>query len=677
MASPLTAVLCALIGTAFWSVLGYAIACRVLPRALALGAAPVIGWAVFSAATLPILTLIGFSFPALLVLAALGVVIAGGSLLRPVLWPSAQAAAGAKPLHFTAGAALVVAAAALALVPALALLPKYSAAGVHLAAPIFDHSKIAIIDAMTRQGVPPVNPVFGPSGAGEVAYYYLWHFSAAELALLFHPSGWEADIALTWFTAFASLCLMMAVAVWVGKRAAAALVVVALAASASLRGALSYVAGNHTLEPFLNEPTGFAGWLFQSAWVPQHLMAASCSVVAMLLVTFYAQRQNRAGSRAHSLAYVVTLALVVAAGFESSAFVGGVTFAIAAVAAAPLLLRAIDNKRRLAASLGLVLAALLALGIAAPFIHDQFATVGARHDASPIVLRHFEVLGEWVPSSVRRLLDLPAYWFILLPLEFPATFTAGVLALIALARHADGGPERLAVQCLGVLAAAGLVVAWLLASTVGDNNDLALRAVLPAAMVLIAVAAAGLFAMPRGAVRTAIAASAVAGLVLSVPDSAAMIAGNLRGDPATGAAVFAQTPELWSAVRRHAGAGARVANNPLFLADLTPWPGNMSWALLANRNSCFAGRELAIAFVGLPAERREAINAQFIRVFAGKPMPGDVGELAAKYGCEVVVVVPQDGAWNNDPFAASGEYRLAENREDRWRIYVRVGNSGK
>ena len=37
---------------------------------------------------------------------------------------------------------------------------------------------------MTRQGLPPVNPVFGEFGTtGRLAYYYLWHFSAAELAL--------------------------------------------------------------------------------------------------------------------------------------------------------------------------------------------------------------------------------------------------------------------------------------------------------------------------------------------------------------------------------------------------------------------------------------------------------------------------------------------------------------
>ncbi len=91
--------------------------------------------------------------------------------------------------------------------------------GVHLADPIFDHSKIAIIDAMTRQGLPPVNPVFGAVGAaGRLVYYYLWHFSAAELALPLRVSGWEADIGLTWFTAFASLTLMMGIAVWLSKR---------------------------------------------------------------------------------------------------------------------------------------------------------------------------------------------------------------------------------------------------------------------------------------------------------------------------------------------------------------------------------------------------------------------------------------------------------------------------
>jgi hypothetical protein len=655
MASPINAVLCALVGAAFWSTLGYAIARHLLPRVLALGTAPVIGWAVFSAASLPILSLIGFSTLMVICLAALGLVLAGIGLRRPL-------ATSGSPTDPKWLAAAAIAAAILALAPALALIPKYSDGGVHLVAPIFDHSKIAIIDAMTRQGLPPVNPVFAEANAaGRLVYYYLWHFSAAALALPLHISGWEADIGLTWFTAFASLTLMMALAVWLSRRAGAAILVVALAASASLREALSFFFGNYELEPFLQHPNGFAGWLFQSAWVPQHLMAASGAIASMLLLAHYAQRPK--------FIYILTLALVIAASFESSAFVGGVTFAIAALVAAPLLLSAIEEKRRATAILGLALAGALALGLAAPFIRDQFAFIASR--GSAIGIHPFEVLGEMFPQTLRRILDLPAYWLILLPLEFPASFIAGVIAVVAMLGTRVSIPEWTAARVLGVLAAAGLAISWLMVSRLGENNDLALRAILPAAMILIAFAAAGTLAAPQRGLRAAIAAFALGGLMLSLPDSAMMIYDNWRGSAAADEAAFAQTPELWTAVRRHAPAGARVANNPLFLQDLTPWPANISWALLADRSSCFAGRELAIPFAALSPERRD-INDQFIRVFAGQGMPADVGEFASKYGCDVVVVVPQDGAWTNDPFAASVDYRLAEIRDTRWRIYVRA-----
>jgi hypothetical protein len=655
MASSVNAALCALLATAFWTVLGYAVTRRLLPRVLALGASPVVGWAVFSAATLPILRVFGFSLPALVGVAALCLIIGGGSLLIHPSRPDAAVAPTVPPWSYAIAAGL-------SLIPAVAIAPKFSAGGVHLADPIFDHSKIAIIDAMTRQGLPPVNPVFGELGAvGRLAYYYLWHFSAAELALPLRVSGWEADIGLTWFTAFASLALMMSTAVWLSRRSVAALAVVVLAAGASLRGTFSALFGSFSLEPFLQPPHGLAGWLFQSAWVPQHLMSASCVVAAMLLIVHYAQRQN--------LAVLVTLVLVVVAGFESSAYVGGVTFAIAALAAAPILLVGQHPARRNRIATGLAGAAVLAGLLAAPFILEQLATIAARGGGSPIAFHHSEVLGEMFPVTLRRALDWAAYWFVLLPIEFPATYIAGLIALVVL-RGALGGPEKTAVAVLGVLVATGLGVSWLLFGTLGDNNDLAFRAVLPAAMVLIVAAAAGLTQLSSH--RGLIAVLALGGLVLSLPDAAGLAWRNFEGTPAADGGVFAQTPDLWAAIRRHAAPAARVANNPLFLQDLTPWPANMSWALLADRSSCFAGRELALAFAPLPPARREAINAQFVRVFAGQATPGDVGDMARQFACDVVVVVPQDGAWTNDPFAASADYRLAEARDGRWRVYVRV-----
>jgi hypothetical protein len=654
MASPVNAALCALLATAFWSFLGYALARHLLPRTLALGAAPVIGWAAHSAATLPIFFLIGFSPLAVVAIAALCVAVSVATL-RFAAQSDAEAAPAIPWWAF-------VAAAVLALVPAVAILPKIAPGAVHLADPIFDHAKIAMIDAMTRQGLPPVDVVFGASGSnGGFFYYYLWHYSAAALALPLHVSGWEADIGLTWFTALASLSLLMGLAVWLSKRSAAAIWVVAFAAAASLRAVLGWIFGSYSLKPFLAPPTGFAGWLFQSAWAPQHLMSASCVVMAMLLIARYAQRQ--------SVLLLLTLVLVVVAGFESSTYVGGITFAIAAVVAAPLLIIAIEPAQRLRFLVGMAVAAVLVVCLAAPFLNNQLMAVAARGDSNPVVLRHFAVLGAMFPAALRRVLDWPAYWLVLLPIELPATYVAGAIALIAMLRCGAAPPEKLATAALACLAAAGLLASWLLASTLGDNNDLGLRAVLPAASVLIAAAAAGVMLLPRRAV---IAATAIGGLMLSLPDTAVMIRSNVDGTPTPDGTVFAQSPELWQAVRRYAAPTARVANNPLFLEDLTPWPANISWALLANRSSCFAGRELALALAPLPDDMREAINAQFVRVFAGEGTAGDLSEMASKYACDVVVVVPQDKAWSNDPFASSPDYRLAENRDGRWRIYVAV-----
>ena len=659
MASPVNAVLCALIATAFWTLFGYAIARQLLPRVLALATAAVIGWAAHSAVALPVFLLLGFSPIEIAGIGALCILIAGFSLSLRAPASAAEPSLDIPPWAFAAAAIL-------ALIPAVAILPKYSGDAVQLADPIFDHSKSAIIDAMTRLGLPPVNPVFGGAGGApaRLAYYYLWHFSAAEIALVCSTSGWEADIGLTWFTAFASLNLMMGLAVWLSKRNAAAIWVVALAAAGSLWVTLYDLLRSDDLTPLLWPPIGMAGWLFQATWVPQHLIAASCVVTTMLLVTRYALRQ--------SLALALTIALLIVAGFESSTFVGGVTFAIAGLIAAPIFFTAADPSRRARFAGGLAVAALLVVCLIAPFVLDQLAAVHARDSGNPIVVSPYPVFGEFLPRTLRRVLDLPGYWLVILPLELPAAFVAGTIALTVALRNTRSRAEKLAVATFACLAGTGLVVSWLLVSTLGDNNDLGLRAIIPAGMVLIVIVAAAAAGLPGVTRRGFIAAIALIGLALSLPDTARIIRDNIVGEHSPDGKVFAQTPELWAALRRHIAPAERVANNPLFLKDLTTWPGNLSWALLANRSSCFAGRELALAFAPLPPDRREAINALFLRVFDGVGTPEDVRDMAAKYGCDAAVLVPQDKAWAKDPFAASPDYRLADSRDGRWRIYVRA-----
>jgi hypothetical protein len=606
-----------------------------------------------SALALPILSLTGFSAISVVSLAIFVSIGAGFLLLA-----NRSEDEGKQGIRVWA----FVGAAVLALAPAAAIAPKIFADAVQLSSPIFDHSKIALIDSITRLGLPPVNPFFGEFGeAGRPGYYFLWYFSAAELRLALGVSGWEADIGLTWFSAVSSLSLMMGLAVWLGAHSSAAAWVVVLSTAGSLRAVLGAIFSDEQLYAWLASSIGLAGWLFQSAWTPQHMMSASCVVLAILLIARYAVQR--------SLALLLLLAVTVASGFESSAYVGGVTFAIAATVAGVLLLAKIEPAQRLRVALGFAGAAVLAVCLALPVLRDQLAGVAAREGGAPIVVQNLSIFADAVPEGIRRALDLPGYWLVLLPIEFPAVYVAGLMALAAWLWQSESDPhKRFAIAAIAGLIGASLATSWLLTSTLGDINDLALRATLPGMMCLITCAAAGTAVGLRHRA-FAVAAFAIGGLVLSLPETVRMIYYYAAGNPVAEAQAFAKTPELWAAVRRHTKPDERVANNPLFLQRMTPWPVNISWALLADRSSCFAGRELALAFAPLPRQRREAIDAQFVRIFEGKGTAEDVAEMTTRYACQVVVVTPDDGAWANDPFSAAANYMLVENRDGRWRIY--------
>jgi hypothetical protein len=725
-------------------------------RPLALATAPIVGWAVFNALALPVLTLLGFTRLKVALVCGAAIFAGTAALRRGSVREPAKAGGVA------ASAGLVTAAALLAIVPTLAVWPKYAMGGVLLSEAMFDHSKAAIIDEIVRQGLPPGNPFFADAGP-RLVYYYLWHFSAAVPAVIFGATGWEADAALTWFTAFASLGLMIGLAGMLGATRTAALMVVPLVLSASLRPVLRLVLPPGFRDQALSQWP--QAWLFQTSWAPQHVAAAGCVVVAVLALWRLTGPRDRL--------MVALLAVVAAAGFESSAWVGGVIFAAAAVPIAIAFLAMADsNRARLELILAVAAAALLALAIAFPFLRDEFAATAARHAGAPIAFRPFGVLGQMVPLAIRPFLNIAAYWLIVPTIEFPAISFAGVWAIagavaarVALSlpperprwraptdlirglkahvrgfprhprvtpgfsadepsprvsrptghRHRipgagggegkEGWAEPRLVIALVVLAGISFVVPSCFASTIA-NNDLGWRGVLPGIVILTAFAANGSLrwlaqslqnlsrVSPAPGLRRrwlrgghAINRNASEGVNIALPTARGWALGvlvfwvlgllgglqvardNAVGLYASSANSLGQAPALWAAVRHQTAANERVANNPAFLGTSVRWPVNISWALLANRRSCYAGWNLARAFVPLPEAEIDATAKLFKRVFAGDGTHDDVRRLAIRFDCDVVVVTLSDGAWLRDPFAASPDYRLAEERAGKWRIY--------
>ena len=394
MPSSFHVLVCIAVAVSYWSVVGLALSRRLAPPVLTLPIAPVLGWAVHSALALPLFRAFGFT-PAIAGLYSIAALIAAGlSLLMTRPGKGIQPALRVPPLAY-------VCAAVLAVIVASAVLPKISGDTVTLASPIFDHSKVAMIDEMTRLGVPPGNPFFGETGReSHLVYYYLWHFSAAELALIFGFSGWETDIAMTAFTAFASLSLMIGFAVWFSRRAWAGYVVILLAFSASLYPVLEFLLTGETLYTFIQEPTGFAGWLFQVSWAPQHMASATCVVLSTFLLARVARQP--------SALTVFVLAAVTAAGYQSSTWAGGITFGATAPPIVVLMLMGCEPKDRARYLSFCAIAGLIAAALSSPFLRDQFAAAAAARDGgAPIAFQPVEVFNDGIAEPWRTIYCTP------------------------------------------------------------------------------------------------------------------------------------------------------------------------------------------------------------------------------------------------------------------------------
>ena len=646
--------ICATLALAIWGCCGFAIGVRLLPRSLAMPFAPLLGWALHSVVCLPLFCFTGMTKATVAATTLLSVIAAFACLRRYPLRTD--------PDHVRLPPLAILGACLLACAIATAIIPTFTPGGASVAQPIFDHAKVAIVDDIARLGVPAGNPFLEERGGiTRLSYYYLWHFSAAELSILTGLSGWEADAGMTLFSAFSSLTLMMGLAIWLSSTAASAFWVLAVGATSSIRDTLSWFFGWEIVGTVSGWPTGFSGWLSQSSWAPQHVASAGCAVLAVFLLVQMAHRP--------SWPLALVMSLIAAATFESSTWVGAVTFPLAVLVIGTVLLIRIDSKRQRWQFVALAVAsAMIAIIFSSLFIHDQLRTSMARADGAPISFLPYEVIGDDIPNPFRELFDLPAYWTVFLFVEFAAFYPAGFFLAVKLLKERLAPEIRSTIISLGVLAVVSLGVGSILVSTIAANNDLAWRGVLPGIIALIALTAAGLGGCLR-VMRARYAIPVVTAVALGLLSGARDISSYLTERPQASAKRFLDSVQMWAAVRKHSAADERVVNNPGFLADMTPWPINISWALMANRRSCYAGRDFALPFAPMTRDHRTEIEAEFSSLFSGKVSRDDLDQIATKFNCSLVVLTPEDGAWTTGLLASDSPYELVESKPDAWRIY--------
>ncbi|MBY0383279.1 MAG: hypothetical protein K2W78_15335 [Xanthobacteraceae bacterium] len=658
MFSILHVLICGVAALAVWTTIGLAFTGRMTDRFTALGMAPIVGWAVQSTLALPLLWFTGTS-P---VSASLALLLPAGTALCAQFYGRSYKQTSVSATNIVA---LAASAGFIAAIMTAAITPKYADGGIVLSATIFDHTKVAIIDEIRRNGLPAINPfVADPAVSSHLAYYYLWHFSAAMLAFLTGASSWEAEVGLTWFTLLASLSAMFALAYRIGGNQRAVWWVFPVALAGSLRLVLEEIFGWDFVTFTFGYRTGFSGWAFQSTWAPQHIAGATCATIGIFLLARLARRPR--------FLEALVLGLLAAASFESSTWIGGIVFPMAAILAAiPLLILTTDNKAGFVRCV--LIAGVLTVVLSVPFLIDQLRVSSLRASGLAIGLAPFGSLGDDFPDRVRTLLDPVSYWVLTLPLELSASYIVGCWALVRYWRNALGDRDRMALMiAASALILWSLLVGAFFVSKLAHNNDLAWRGVLPASILLISFAAAGLGSSWRTLSRSARIAT-LALLLLAFEDTRGGLSSTLFQEPSSTAQAFAKSADMWVAVRRHAGPTDRVANNPDYLEHVFPWPINASWAFWSNRRSCYANEDLVGPFSSFGSSKREATNQLFTSLFAGTATTTDVATIKSSFDCRFVVVTPEDGLWRNDAILLSGGYELVES-STAWRIYRVAAN---
>lgn len=356
-------------------------------------------------------------------------------------------------------------------------------------------SRVTVVNAITRSGVPPINPSFYPGEPAKLTFlYYFWYI----LCSLVDQLGGElvdSRAALMASAIWAGLALMATVALYLRIRNAAgpsnkwhsALIGMGLLAVSGLDllGSTFYITYpqflmGHVIEGDIehwNEQ--ITAWVGTTIWTPHHLVALLNCILAWMLIVHH---QNKKTPQKVSSACVAGLAFASAFGLSSWVTLIFVFFWI--IWMITKLLNG-DSVRKL---WSLFLPGIVAAAAILPFAFDLFSGGdGSASSGHPLA---FDV--RWFWPVTHLVIDLPNWertliHLLLLPLNYFLELGFFLLAGIYWYRHC--GKAQLAKNLFAkgeiILLLTSAILATFFRSTLIANNDFGWRGWLPGQFILL------------------------------------------------------------------------------------------------------------------------------------------------------------------------------------------------
>src|SRR5258706_4930037 len=351
-------------------------------------------------------------------------------------------------------------------------------------------TRISIVDAMSRTGVPPVNPSYYPGYPVQMNFLYFFWYILSRMVDQIGGSQVDARGAFFASTIWCGIALMCTIAFYLRMRIsknsmniwALALIGISLLTVSGLdflpvSFAMRYAGGVVSDIEHWNEQ--ITGWFGSLLWVPHHVAAMiACLVGVMLALSMRGQTIKR------QYILMVVAGIAFASAFGLSVWV---TFVFVLFWGVWIVIHFVGQKD-INLVLPMIFAGIVALALSVTFLLGIFSSVGAGGSSTgfPITfeVRAFSIADQILLSSSRtvhsilRLILLPFNYF----LELGFYFLIGILWLRQKYKEAKDNPLYAMEMILFWVA---FFVGTFMRSTVIENNDLGWRAWLPAQFILL------------------------------------------------------------------------------------------------------------------------------------------------------------------------------------------------
>lgn len=502
---------------------------------------------------------------------------------------------------------------------------KINGSDVGISTPLFDHIKIALVNSIVRDGFPIINPFCIDPSAGELFhYYYLFYLLSANIVVFFHCSGLNADIILAFISAFISIftCFYLLSKLFsksINKKKCQYLFCFFLF-SGSIVSFVDLLTG-YKLFKILSNVHPLESWIVQAAWVPQHLLAASCSVLALFLIGV---------KNLNNKIILFSIIILVGAGFSFSVWVGGLTFAVVSLMIFVEQIVGKKNKKNVLINwLWLVLGSFI---IILPIMYNVI-TVPVRESGFPIRIFIYN------SSVYKQFIDFIFFFTGAMILWFPVIII-GLYCLIfeILLKRIKIDPSFRVILfiCLG-----SIFVSLFIHSSI-YNDDLGWRAILLFVLTGTTIVTFYVNEYCSSFKKAIFIFIALIGIIEPLNFSKMLI---------FGADYYRPRPSLkeLNKITHQTHKQDRLLINIHQNETFEPWGGNLLPPVMVNRKFCFQNISYVKTFGPNWGDKVELMDHAIRQFYNGKANDKDLA-LIKQFQCNAIIVTRYDPVWSYMPY---------------------------